>query len=304
MQFHSATQMTDLRQTLEYAKYMKSLGWKVEKLDGIYIYLKKIPLLGWYAKLQRPSGIINLDKVVNQLSLKYKITSLLFEPLTTNPPKGHARPATFQQSNSISLPSKTIQLDLSKAEQILLSEMKQKTRYNVRLTQKEKSIVIKRSTDISTFLRLWKSTALTRGTWLPQQKEIRTIFESFGKKAHLYMAFSNSKSVQYVNTLYKQPVAGLIVIDSPDTAYYLYAASTYGGKKLFAPTLLSWEAIREAKKRKLKIFDFDGIYDERFPRQTKAWRGFTKFKEGFGGKVVEFPQPLVYRTNFLAKYIT
>ncbi len=56
----------DLRQSIEYAKYLESINWKVEKIDNTYIYLKKLPLLGWYAKIQHPlilnSNIINLIK--------------------------------------------------------------------------------------------------------------------------------------------------------------------------------------------------------------------------------------------------
>ena len=68
----------------------------------------------------------------------------------------------------------------------------------------------------------------------------------------------------------------------------MYAASSDSGNKNFAPTLLVWEAILLAKKLKLKAFDFEGIYDERFPKAAESWKGFTKFKEGFGGEKVVF----------------
>lgn len=42
-----------------------------------------------------------------------------------------------------------------------------------------------------------------------------------------------------------------------------------------------------AKKRGCKIFDFEGIYDERFP--NKSWLGFTHFKKSFGGYEVSYP---------------
>ena len=52
--------------------------------------------------------------------------------------------------------------------------------------------------------------------------------------------------------------------------------------------VLVWEAFKLAKKRGCQIFDFEGIYDERFPKAGTAWKGFTKFKEGFGGEKVVF----------------
>jgi lipid II:glycine glycyltransferase (peptidoglycan interpeptide bridge formation enzyme) len=55
---------------------------------------------------------------------------------------------------------------------------------------------------------------------------------------------------------------------------------------------LVWEALKLAKKRGCRIFDFEGIYDERFPKAAASWKGFTKFKEGFGG------EKIVYLENF------
>ena len=67
------------------------------------------------------------------------------------------------------------------------------------------------------------------------------------------------------------------------------------GKKLFVPTALTWEAIISAKKEGKKVFDFEGIYDERVP--NKKWLGFTHFKKSFGGDVVEYPGCFV-KINF------
>jgi lipid II:glycine glycyltransferase (peptidoglycan interpeptide bridge formation enzyme) len=48
-----------------------------------------------------------------------------------------------------------------------------------------------------------------------------------------------------------------------------------------------WYGILWGKKRGAKMFDFEGIYDSRFP--NKSWLGFTHFKKSFGGKEVEYP---------------
>ena len=53
-----------------------------------------------------------------------------------------------------------------------------------------------------------------------------------------------------------------------------------------ATTLVVWEGMMEAKRRECEWLDFDGIYDERYP--IKAFKGFSRFKAGFGGIEVEY----------------
>lgn len=283
--------MVDLRQTPQYAKYMKALGWQVvatplhssvvERAKTL-VYLKNIFLLGNIAKLQRSQKID--FKRIKRLTEDYKIAAFYVEPSA----QIKSVPPAFKSAKSAFLPSKTLQLDLTKSEEQLLKEMKPKTRYNIKVAQK-RGVVVKQSKDIAAFINLWKSSAYLRFA-LPQSKEIAALWQAFGKKAHLLLVYNGTHLL-----------AGVLIARSQDTAFYMYAASNKIGKKLFAPTLVAWEAIRLAKKLKLKIFDFEGIYDSRYS-STRSWRGFTKFKEGFGVKVVEFPKTLVYYKNPLLKF--
>ena len=63
-----------------------------------------------------------------------------------------------------------------------------------------------------------------------------------------------------------------------DTAYYAYGASALDHKEVMAPTLLLWETIRRVKQQGCKIYDLWG---------AEEGRGFSRFKEQFGGKLVE-----------------
>jgi len=87
-----------------------------------------------------------------------------------------------------------------------------------------------------------------------------------------------------------KPLAGALFLFNKDKSHYWEAASTRKGNRLSAPSLLVWEGIKIARQKGCKIFDLEGIYDERFP--NKSWLGFTHFKKEFGGKQVEFPPPI------------
>ncbi len=265
--------MLDLRQTSNYSKYMSSLEWKIEKINGVYAYIRKIPILGNIIKIQRPEKISY--QMIKQLIDQFKPFQIIIEPkyssqislLTSH---------NFRLSKSYFVPSKTIQIDLAKSEKQLLSEMHQKTRYNVKKNTNYK-LQITNSKDIVYFADFWQECALKqRGMFLSQKKEIVDIYNAFGKDAHIV-------SVKKDNEI----LSGILLICTKNIAYYMYAASSLEGKSLFAPTINAWEVIKLSKKLKCRVFDFEGIYDERFP--LKSWLGFTRFKQSFGGKELEYP---------------
>jgi len=50
-----------------------------------------------------------------------------------------------------------------------------------------------------------------------------------------------------------------------------------------------WEALKLSRKKGCTQFDFVGVFDERIQNQFQSWKGFTKFKKGFGGKEIYYP---------------
>jgi lipid II:glycine glycyltransferase (peptidoglycan interpeptide bridge formation enzyme) len=88
-------------------------------------------------------------------------------------------------------------------------------------------------------------------------------------------------------------LAAALFLFTRDICHYWHNGSTPEGRSLFAPTLIITEGIKLAQEKGCKIFEFEGIYDERFPDQTKRWKGFTKFKEGFGPEKIVFVRPYI-----------
>jgi lipid II:glycine glycyltransferase (peptidoglycan interpeptide bridge formation enzyme) len=85
--------------------------------------------------------------------------------------------------------------------------------------------------------------------------------------------------------------AATVYLTAGPVSYYGYNGSSETGRALMAPTLAVWEGIREARRRKLGWLDFDGEYDTRFP--IKRFKGFSRFKAGFGGLIVDYPPVFV-----------
>ena len=244
----------DLRQTQEWANYLKLIGWQVEKVPD-FLYVRKIPLLPLsIGKLQRAK---NVDwELVQRARKEHRIIKLITEETVAR---------------------KTIWIDLKKSEKQLLTEMKQKTRYNIGLAKKRGVVTHVRTNPNGVSLyELLRSNAKRLGIFAMPRKWYEAQVESFGKKCFAVLAYHNSELV-----------AGNFFMTSNDACFYSHNGSTELGRKLMAPSLCVWEGIRKAKRRKLKIFDFDGIDDG--SNNLKRWKGFTKFKQGFGGEEITFP---------------
>lgn len=266
--------MKELRQTAEYAKYMQLIDWHVQNVKSVYVYAKKIPLLGWFIKIQRPPRILEQKDLVSVLSGK-RLFMLDIEALTEKQSEFFKDNYGYKAIKSTSLPSKTIRIDLKKSEPKLLKELHSKTRYNIKIAEK-KGVTIEESEDIDQFSVFWHSSAKKRGLYFSLEKEIRSIYRAFGRNAQLLYAF-----------LEGELVAAVLLLFTSDGAYYMYAAANEKGKKNYAPTLLTWKSILYAKAKDKKYYDFEGIYDERYP--IKSWRGFSRFKKSFGGREIKYP---------------
>ena len=71
-------------------------------------------------------------------------------------------------------------------------------------------------------------------------------------------------------------------------AVYHYGASTDEGRKYPGAYLIQWEAIREAKKRGMKAYNFWGVAPE--SEKDHRFSGLSLFKRGFGGSDVKYLQ--------------
>ncbi|HUW24522.1 MAG TPA: peptidoglycan bridge formation glycyltransferase FemA/FemB family protein [Patescibacteria group bacterium] len=267
----------DIRQSPQYAAYLKSLGWQMEKIGSHYFFLKKIPFLGFLLKVQRIALSTPFGEI-EKLAAKYRPFQIIIEPAVGK--TAETLPAGFRPYRSPFIPTKTLIKDLRETEDKILASFSKNKRRDIRLAGK-KELITKEGT-VADFVTL-KKDYLLRKFILPfgTEREIELLCQAFGEKAKILVAESEGKVV-----------AATLLLFHNQVAYYWQAAATSRGKKLLAPTLLVWESIKLAKKKGCTTFDFEGIYDERFP-QNKSWLGFTNFKEGFRGKEVQYPLPII-----------
>lgn len=288
--------MTDIRQSPEYARYIKFLGWQVEKLGKWNIFIKKFPLIGSLIKIQRIEPPIPFAEI-ETLAQKHHAFQIILEPSSSQSPQhpqNPQNPHSYRPLNSPFIPTKTLILDLKRTEQEIFNSFSKNKRRDIRIAERNNLLIGEGTPEQFIELKkifLWKKHIIP----FAAKREILPLWQAFAPdKAQILVAYLSQTPQIPQNPHTPQtpiPLAGLLLLFSDQTAYYWQAAATDKGKKLLAPTLLLWEAIKLAKKKGCTTFDFEGVYDERFPK-NKSWLGFTKFKQGFGGKELEFPLPL------------
>lgn len=260
--------MTDIRQSKYYARYMESLGWTVEKAGATNIFIRPMPIVNFLSviKVQRFKDID--FKILEQITKKYHPILTKLEPRTQ-----YRVPSIFRHDSWPLSPTKTLILD------IMNIHLPKDTNYEIRKAVSNK-LVIRQSEDVNLFYILLQET-MKIGHWsLPIKKEVTSLYKSFQP---------DNSQILLTYTERSQPLAGCLLIWEGDMAHYMYAANTKLGRELGGAYFTLWEAIKFCQKKKLKYLDLEGIYDDRFPGSTKNWQGFTKFKMGWGGKVVDYP---------------
>lgn len=293
--------MKSIRQSNLFAKYMQSLGWQAEKLDSHFVYIRHFPILGNFAKIPHPELPINISKIL-EFKKTRKIFRFKISPLLPDTDKNYNLyrkkflNAGFKIEHSPFNPTTNYLIDLNAKKEDIFEHFSEAKRRAVRRAIKNE-IVVKETDDLETFIKIRQHQYLP--VWFLVGGDMRKLWKTFyPENAALlltYRSTQNSPLIQMQAIAYigiRDPIAGILLLFYNKVAYYWFASALPVGKKLFAPTLLVWEAVKLAKKRGCKIFDFEGVYDDRFPKASASWKGFTKFKEGFGGNKV------VYMENF------
>lgn len=268
--------INDIRQSAHFAKYLKQIGWTVETQAGINYFIKKLPVIGSIVKIQRPDEI-RINKI-RELSKKFRAFQIIIEP-KTQLDANYLSSIGFRLSKSPYLPTKTLQLDLTQSEKKLSGHLKKDARRAVR---QNRSIATNLSSP-EEFRNLWKK-AVGLKRYVPPLAHLKALKKSF-KNNSLFITSSDGSS-------------GAIFLLADGMGYYWQAFTNPEGRKKLYQYKIVWEGILWAKKKSAKIFDFEGIYDERFP--NKSWSGFTHFKKSFGGYEISYPGTFT-KTSFRIK---
>jgi len=263
---------------------------------GKYFYVPRGPMQVKSEKLKVKNHSSKLkvffDNLIS-LAIKHNVGWIRIEPNSEEELKLIQRDLSgkykMKKSTVDMQPREILILDISKSEEEILAEMKQKTRYNIKLAEK-KGVKIYDSREekyIEEFLRLVKI--------MSQRDKITSHPDAYYRK--MFEIIPSEILKLYVAEYEGKIIAANLVLFFGKTATYMHGASDNEHRSVMAPYLLQWQQILDAKKAGCERYDFGGVRTQPHPspllvkERGTSWKGITKFKIGFAPNInpVQFP---------------
>lgn len=209
--------MIDIRQSQRYAKYLESVGWTVERIAEINYFIKVFPIIGSVIKVQRPEEI-RID-TIRELARKYRAFEIIVEPKTKMDADFLAS-IGFKLSKEPYLPSKTLQIDLTKSRDEIFRHFKKDARQAVKRGEAINVNEYSTPSDLKIFREAWKN-SVNFQRYVPPLEHLIKLRKSFPDKNSLFLASHNiSGSI----------IGGVIFTRSlHDIAYYWQAFTNSEG---------------------------------------------------------------------------
>jgi peptidoglycan pentaglycine glycine transferase (the first glycine) len=288
-----------LLQMGEWGELKKDFGWKPVRVlsenAGVQILFRRLPLgftIAYMPKVSSEQLSVNSDvfwKEVDSICKKNRAVFLKIEPDFWD----DVSPDTWRLALRTSLhniqPPRTIMLDILGSEEDILSRMKPKCRYNIRLAEK-KGVTVRAWDDIAAFHEMMTVTGGRDKFGVHSKEYYQRAYELFHPKGTCELFLAEYEG---------EPLASLMVFANGKRAWYVYGASNNEERNRMPTYFIQWEAIRWAKARGCEEYDLWGVPDEdeetleaQFENRSDGLWGVYRFKRGFGGEVKRAAQAL------------
>lgn len=298
--FVAATPGGHLLQSWAWGELKARFGWRVRRVAvagaGAQVLFRPLPGgLGSLAYVPRgpvaafddEAALRALLEAIHPLARQQRAFCLKVEPNQEDSPAlaDRLRALGFRPSAQAIQPRRTLLVDLGAGPEELLTAMKQKTRYNLRLAAR-KGVTVRSGdeADLPAFYHLMQITAARDRFAVHRQDYYEAAHRLFvpSGRGRLLLAEHEGRLL-----------AGLVTFAFGGTAIYMYGASADEGRHLMPTYLLQWEAMLWAREQGCRVYDLWGVPDEEeetleggFSTRSDGLWGVYRFKRGFGGRLV------------------
>lgn len=258
--------------------------WRLDWM-GTLAYVPRGPVVDW-ADFDLARELLT---TVEKAARRQRVMTLWLEPELPDSPANRAllEALGYQPAANTIQPRQTLVLDIAGDDEAILAQMKQKTRYNIRLATR-KGVVVREGDveDLPAFYQLMLETGQRDAFDIHSEAYYRQALAQFQPKGQATLLLAEVEG---------QIVAALMVFALGMRAWYFYGASSDRHRECMPTYALQWAAIGWAKRRGCTIYDLWGIPDvdeatleADFANRSDDLWGVYRFKRGFGGRLVRF----------------
>lgn len=284
----------DFRQTEAWASYISTLGFKplILKNNAIIHQFKFGPftiLKSFRPELDEES-LAQIQEIADskinlicKISPNYEFDTKLMDE------------KNYQIVNSTMSPIKTCVRDLTEDYEDIFKSFSENTRYKINRSVREKdTIEIIQNPNISQldkFCDFLEKRQKENKFITYFRKEFKTLRDCFKENIYLINAYDcNGNTV----------VSNLYIRNNEKVTYFAGSLNSEFHKSKAGFQLIS-EAFKFFKNQGVKIYDFEGLSDERDPNNYEDWLGYSNFKLKFGNIVLSYPIARIKYNNFVFK---
>lgn len=274
--------------SFEWGEYKKTGGWTVERLAFYnsgnflgqcqFIYKRKYSaIISWNSGGILYSNLIHLESIAEAIKEYFQSPFSYMRFYFYNVSEGKN---LFEIIETFSRPKKFINSNFSIAHTFspqfdILKSMNSNHRYYYKQAIKNNfSFKVNPADDIDDFITVHND--MTKSKELLHLKinpsDIMQLLVSFEENILIFTVY-----------LDEEPVASCLVLLNGKKAFYYLAASSSLGRKTYASYYMVKELFEYLSSVGIENFDFGGITP-----YNKEAHGVNKFKEGFGGEIVNY----------------
>lgn len=261
-----------------------------------YLYIPEGPVIPYDVLESEKTfdGLIaEIDKIAD-LTRNSLTSHLRIDPRLTTLPNFFKR---FQRAPIDLEPLRTLAINLSLSKEQILTQMKPKGRYNIKVAQRYglKVVSMDLKSGLNDFLKFYRETVDRKQFEGKEEKYFTDLVSAIENPAEAKMFFVKDQN----NIL-----AVALVIFYGNLATFLFGASSDSNREKMAPYLLHYEIICQAKEMGFHGYDFYGIVPDENDL-NHPWQGFTAFKKKFGGSEIKYigAYDFVYNQKLYEDYL-
>lgn len=278
-------------------------GFLVSKIGarrGSFLFVPHGPVSLSGITIENKKEVLKLSLLkLKEIAKIENVAFIRFSPIWARTPENNKifKELGFRQGPIHMHPEVTWELDISLSEDEILKNMRKTTRYLIRQAEKNSDIEIVKSTnpeDLKDFTFVYKETGKRQKFTVYREEYIKNEFETFLQDNNACLFLGKHKG--------KVAVAAIFIFWQ-NGCFYHHSGSLPEYNKFPISYLLQWEAIKEAKKRGCKIYNFWGIApdikEELDVKKSKhPWAGLSLFKMGFGGEIKNYVKTQDYAISW------